>query len=322
MNRIAVLTSGGDAPGMNAVIRAVARHGRHRGLEVIGIRHGYEGLILGELRPLGPRDVGNIIQRGGTILGSSRSRAFRTPEGRERAAERLRDAGIDGLVVCGGNGTFAGGTALAEHWEGGIVGVPCTIDNDIFGTDTTVGYDTALNTALDAIDRIRDTAEAQERVFLVEVMGRQCGAIALDVALAGGAVAALVPEAGADYELLVGFLRNVAATGRTSSIIIVAEGEEHGGAFAVAERLKPQIEADVRVTVLGHIQRGGSPTAASRILGTRLGVAAVDALLDGATGVMMAVRGGGIELFPLTEAVARQRPADVGLVDLILGLAG
>jgi 6-phosphofructokinase 1 len=322
MKRIAVLTSGGDAPGMNAVIRAVARHGYHRGLEVIGIRHGYEGLILGELRPLGPREVGNIIQRGGTILGSSRSQAFRTPEGRERAAKRLRDAGIEGLVVCGGNGTFTGGVSLAEHWDGGIVGVPCTIDNDIFGTDTTVGYDTALNTALDAIDKIRDTAEAQERVFLVEVMGRHCGAIALDVALAGGAIAALVPEADADYDLLVAFLENVAASGRTSSIIVVAEGEKHGGAFAVAEKLKPHIQGDVRVTVLGHIQRGGVPTAASRILGTRLGVAAVNALLDGVTGMMMAVRGDQIEPFPLTEAVARQRPADVGMVDLILGLAG
>jgi 6-phosphofructokinase 1 len=317
MKRIAVLTSGGDAPGMNAVIRAVARHGYHRGLEVIGIRHGYEGLILGR-----PRDVGNIIQRGGTILGSSRSQSFRTPEGRERAARRLRDAGIEGLVICGGNGTFGGGVALAKHWEGGIVGVPCTIDNDIFGTDTTVGYDTALNTALDAIDKIRDTAEAQERVFLVEVMGRHCGAIALDVALAGGAVAALVPEADADYELLLSFLGNVAATGRTSSIIIVAEGEQHGGAFKVAEQLKPHIQSDVRVTILGHIQRGGAPTARSRILGTRLGVAAVNALVDGATGVMTGVRGNEIELFPLTEAVARQRPADVSMVDLILGLAG
>jgi 6-phosphofructokinase 1 len=322
MKRIAVLTSGGDAPGMNAVIRAVARHGNHRGLEVIGIRHGYEGLILGELRALGPRDVANIIQRGGTILGSSRSHAFRTPEGRERAAKRLRDAGIDGLVIAGGNGTFTGGDALGEHWDGCIVGVPCTIDNDIFGTDTTVGYDTALNTALDAIDKIRDTAEAQERVFLVEVMGRHCGAIALDVALAGGAIAALVPEADADYDLLVAFLDNVAATGRSSSIIVVAEGEKHGGAFAVAEKLKPHIQGDVRVTVLGHIQRGGSPTPPSRLHGTTLGVAAVESLLKGATGVMTAVRGGAIELFPLTEAVARQRPADVSLVDTILGLAG
>jgi 6-phosphofructokinase 1 len=322
MKRIAVLTSGGDAPGMNAVIRAVARHGHHRGLEVIGIRHGYEGLILGEFRDLRPRDVGNIIQRGGTVLGSSRSHAFRTPEGRERAARRLRDAGIEGLVICGGNGTFTGGVALGEHWEGQIVGVPSTIDNDIFGTDTTVGYDTALNTALDAIDKIRDTAEAQERVFVVEVMGRHCGAIALDVALAGGAVAALVPEADADYELLVSFLGNVAATGRTSSIIVVAEGEQHGGAFKVAKQLEPHIQSDVRVTILGHIQRGGSPTAASRILGTRLGVAAVNALIDGANGMMTAVRGNEIELFPLTEAVAQQRPADVKMVDIILGLAG
>ena len=317
-----MLTSGGDAPGMNACIRAVARRGASHGLDVTGIRHGYEGLIAGEFVPLRPRDVGNIIQRGGTILGSSRSKAFRTSEGRDAAAKQLRDAGIDGLVLCGGNGTFGGGVALAEHWDGGIVGVPATIDNDINGTDTTIGFDTALNTALEAIDRIRDTAEAQERVFLVEVMGRHCGAIALDVALAGGAVAALVPESPHDMERLVQFLRGVHATGRTSSIIVVAEGDEHGGAFAVARALQSHIDTDLRVTVLGHIQRGGSPTAASRMLGTRLGVAAVDALVGGAGGVMMALQGNAIVPVPLTDAVARQRPADTSLVDLIVDLAG
>ena len=317
-----MLTSGGDAPGMNACIRAVARRGASHGLDVTGIRHGYEGLIAGEFVPLRPRDVGNIIQRGGTILGSSRSKAFRTSEGRDAAAKQLRDAGIDGLVLCGGNGTFGGGVALAEHWDGGIVGVPATIDNDINGTDTTIGFDTALNTALEAIDRIRDTAEAQERVFLVEVMGRHCGAIALDVALAGGAVAALVPESPRDMERLVEFLRGVHGTGRTSSIIVVAEGDEHGGAFEVARTLESQIDIDLRVTVLGHIQRGGSPTAASRILGTRLGVAAVDALVGGASGVMMALQGNAIIPVPLTDAIARQRPADTSLVDLIVDLAG
>lgn len=321
MKRIAILTSGGDAPGMNACIRAVTRHSLFKGLEVIGIHHGYEGLIQGDLRTLGPRDVGNIIQRGGTILGSSRSKDFRTPEGRERAAARLREHGIDGLVVCGGNGSFGGAVALAEHWDGGIVGVPASIDNDINGTDTTIGYDTAINTALEAIDRIRDTAESQERVFLVEVMGRQCGAIALDVALAGGAVAALVPEAPHDMDGLIAFLTSSRSSGRHSNIIVVAEGEEHGGAFKVAEQLAPHVATDIRVTVLGHIQRGGAPTAASRILGTRLGVAAVDALIGGATGVMTAVRGTGIEYVLLTEAIAGQRAADTGMVDLILGLA-
>ncbi len=316
-----MLTSGGDAPGMNACIRAVARRGAFHGLDVIGIRHGYEGLIAGEFVPLGPRDVGNIIQRGGTILGSSRSKAFRTPEGRDAAAQQLRNAGIDGLVICGGNGTFGGGVALAEHWDGDIVGVPATIDNDINGTDTTIGYDTALNTALEAIDRIRDTAEAQERVFLVEVMGRHGGAIALDVALAGGAVAALVPESETDMAGLVGFLRDAHAPGRTSNIIIVAEGDEHGGAFAVAEKLREHTDTDLRVTVLGHIQRGGSPTAASRILAARMGVAAVEALLDGATGVMTALHGNEIVRFPLADAIVRQRPADPALVELILRLA-
>jgi 6-phosphofructokinase 1 len=322
MKRIGILTSGGDAPGMNACIRAVTRHGIHRGLEVMGIRHGYEGVIEGQIAPLGARDVGNIIQRGGTILGSSRSQAFRTPEGRDMAARRLQEYGIEGLVVCGGNGTFAGAVALGTHWNGCIVGVPATIDNDINGTDTTIGYDTAINTALEAIDRIRDTAEAQERVFLVEVMGRGCGAIALDAALAGGAVAALVPEAPTDYDKLVEFLHRSRESGRASSIIVVAEGEEHGGAFEVARQLKEHVEGDMRVTVLGHIQRGGAPTASSRLIGTRLGVAAVNALMDGATGVMTAVHGNHIALVTLREAIATQRPADVGLVDLILNLAG
>ncbi len=321
MKRIAILTSGGDAPGMNAVIRAVTRHGLDTGLGVMGISHGFQGLIDDEIQPLGARDVGNIIQRGGTILGSSRSKEFRTPDGRDRAAARLREHGIDGLVVCGGNGTFGGAVALADHWDGGIVGVPASIDNDINGTDTTVGYDTAINTALEAIDRIRDTAEAQERVFLVEVMGRGCGAIALDVALAGGAVAALIPESPDDMEGLVAFLTSSRSSGRHSNIIVVAEGEEHGGAIKVAEQLASHIASDIRVTVLGHIQRGGAPTAASRILGTRLGIAAVDALRGGTSGVMTAVRGNQIELVSLAEAIACQRPADTSMVKTILGLA-
>jgi 6-phosphofructokinase 1 len=307
---------------MNALIRAVVRRGTHLGLTVYGVHRGYDGLIEGDIEPLGPRDVGNIIQRGGTILGSSRSTAFRTPEGRGRAAQNLWDAAIDGLVVCGGDGTLRGGLALAEYWPGGIVGVPATIDNDVFGTDTTIGFDTAVNTALEAIDRIRDTAEAQERVFLVEVMGRHCGAIALHVGLAGGAVAALAPEAPHDLDALKEFLQGAGASGRTSSIVVVAEGDETGGAFEVARRLEPYVSAPMRVTVLGHIQRGGSPTAASRILGTRFGVAAVDALLEGATGVMIGLQGNDLVHVPLREAVARQRPADASLVALILSLAG
>jgi 6-phosphofructokinase 1 len=322
MQKIAVLTSGGDAPGMNALIRAVVRRGAYVGLTVYGVRHGYDGLMSGDIEPLGPRDVGNIIQRGGTILGSSRSTEFRMPVGRERAAATLREAGIDGLVICGGDGTFRGGIALAEHWSGGIVGVPATIDNDVFGTDTTIGFDTAVNTALEAIDRIRDTAEAQERVFLVEVMGRHCGAIALHVGLAGGAVAALAPEAPHDFDALIEFLQGAGASGRTSSIIVVAEGDETGGAFEVARKLEPYVSAPMRVTVLGHIQRGGSPTAASRILGTRFGVAAVDALMEGISGVLIGLRGNDLVHVPLSEAVARQRPADPSLIALILSLAG
>ena len=307
---------------MNACMRAVTRHGLQRGLQVFGVREGYDGLIRGDLVRLSARDVGNVIQRGGTVLGSSRSREFRTPAGREAAARSLQDAAIDGLVVCGGNGTCAGALALAEQWSGGIIAIPASIDNDINGTDTTVGYDTAINTALEAIDRIRDTAEAQERIFLVEVMGRGCGAIALDVALAGGAVAALVPEAPVDLDALLRLLTTWRDAGRRSMIIIVAEGEEHGGAFEVARRLQPHVPTDIRVTVLGHIQRGGAPTAASRILATRLGVAAVDALLDGATSVMVGLKGNQVTLVPLHEAVAAQRPADAAMLQIIGGLAG
>jgi 6-phosphofructokinase 1 len=306
---------------MNACIRSVVRYGIHHELQVYGIRHGYAGLVDGDLYRMTAREVGNIIQRGGTILGGARCPRFKEPEVRQQAAEHLTAFGIGGLVVVGGDGSFRGARALQEFWPGPVVGIPATIDNDIQGTETTIGYDTAINTAVDAIDRIRDTAEAQERVFLVEVMGRGSGAIALDTAIAGGAVAALVPEEARDVDKLLEFLQGVQASGRKSSIIVVAEGEEHGGAFEVARLLEPHVTAPIRVTVLGHIQRGGSPTATSRILGTRLGVAAVDALLAGEREVMIAVQGGQCVRVPLQEAVGN-KPAEAGLSDLILALAG
>jgi 6-phosphofructokinase 1 len=322
VKRAAIVTSGGDAPGMNACIRAFVRYGTGRGLTTLGVRHGYAGLIRGEIVHLGPRDVGNIIQRGGTILRASRSVDFRSAEGRERAAANLRRYEVEGLVVCGGNGTMQGALELSHQWDGAIVGVPASIDNDINGTDTTIGFDTAVNTALDAIDRIRDTAEAQERVFLVEVMGRNCGAIARDVALAGGAVGVLVPDVPNDLEQIVTFLESPRASKRASNIIVVAEGDEYGGAFAVAKQLEQRLGREMRVTVLGHTQRGGSPTAASRILATRMGAAAVDALLDGAAGVIIGLSGNNLVRVPLEEAVAVTPPVDAAVVEMIVGLAG
>lgn len=321
MKRIAVLTSGGDAPGMNACIRAVARRGAERGLEVVGVRHGYAGLMAGELVPLPPRAVGNIIQRGGTILGSARTSDFMTEVGRTAAITTLDGAGVDGLVCCGGDGTLRGARFLSDGWRGGVVGVPTSIDNDIAGTDTTVGFDTAVNTALEAIDRIRDTAEAQGRTFLVEVMGRRCGAIAIDVALAGGAVAVMVPESADDLGRVVDALQRAEAAERVSSIVIVAEGEVAGGAMRVAERLRERTGIELRVTVLGHIQRGGAPTAASRVLGTRMSIAAVDALVDGETALMVGVQGGQIVRVPLRNVTTRQHTDGVNLIGLIESLA-
>jgi len=322
MERIAIVTSGGDAPGMNACIRAVVRHGSAHDLQVFGVCRGYQGMIEGEIIPLGVRDVGNIIQRGGTILRSARCTAFREPEGREQAAARLRTAGIDGLVVCGGNGSMQAALQLSAHWDGGIVGVPASIDNDLSGTDTTIGFDTAVNTALEAIDRIRDTAESQQRAFLVEVMGRKSGAIAVSVALAGGAVGVLAPGLPQDLDALVSFLHSARAARRASNIIIVAEGDEAGGAFEVARALEAHMAMPIRVTVLGHIQRGGAPTAASRILGTRFGAAAVDTLRDGDGGVMVGIRGTEIVRVPLSEAVVEPPCVDAALARLIVGLAG
>jgi 6-phosphofructokinase 1 len=306
---------------MNACIRAVVRAAATHELEVLGVRRGYCGLVHDDLIPLGPRDVGNIIQRGGTVLGSSRCAEFKTDEGQAAAAATLRARAIDGLVVCGGDGTFRGALALGGRWPGAVVGVPASIDNDIHGTDTTIGFDTAVNTALEAIDRIRDTAEAQGRIFLVEVMGRGSGAIALEVALAGGAVAALVPEARNDLSSLLDFLRGPAAQSRQSSIIVVAEGDEGGGAFAVARALEPEVDAPLRVAVLGHIQRGGAPTAASRVLATRFGVAAVEALVEGAGNVMVGVQGGTIVHTPLAEARTRTDEHLAETAALVLRLA-
>jgi len=289
---MSVLTSGGDAPGMNAAIRSVVRRATHFGSRVLGVHRGYDGLMSGDFTELRPRSVSNILHRGGTILKSARSSEFAEESGRRRARGVLESHDIDTLIVIGGDGSFRGAHALGQLWEGQVVGVPATIDNDVSGTDVTIGFDTALNTALDAIDRIRDTASAHERLFLVEVMGRHSGFIALDVAVAGGAEDVLVPEVDTDLDACAERLVAARAKGKTMSIVVCAEGESQGGAFALAEEIRRRTGFDPRVTVLGHVQRGGSPSARDRVLATKLGAYAVDVLHQGGANVRVGeVRG-------------------------------
>lgn len=306
--RLAVLTSGGDAPGMNAAIRAVVRQADALRIEVYGVWRGLQGLVDQEWRPLTTRGCANILQRGGTILNTGRCQAFHLPAVRAQAARDLRDAGVDGLVVIGGNGSFTAAELLNRECGIPCAGIPGTIDNDLPGTDRTLGFDTALNTAVQAIDRIRDTASAHERLFLVEVMGRSSGMIALNTAIACGAEAVLYPEAGTDaYENLVSQLRAGWERGKRSSIVVVAEGDQTGGAFRMGERLRVDYGLDLRVVVLGHIQRGGSPTALDRIWGSQWGAEAVKRLADGETGFYLGVQQGKLVSIPL-ERVHDQRP--------------
>lgn len=303
MKRIGVLTSGGDSPGMNAAIRAVVRAGAYHDVEVHGIWRGYQGLIDGEIRPLGPRDVSGIINQGGTILRTGRCRAFFEPKGREAAARQLQRNGIEGLIVIGGDGSYRG--AMALHGEHGArcIGVPGTIDNDIGGTDFTIGFDTAFNTAIDAIDRIRDTAQSHERIFFIEVMGRESGYLAMASGVAGGAEEILVPENPSELEGVIERLRRNRDKGKKSAIIVVAEGDEAGNAITVAERVAEASEfKDYRVMVIGHLQRGGRPSAFDRMLASRTGVRAVEALLEGETGKMVGIRANEIVLAPLSHA--------------------
>ncbi len=322
MNRIGVLTSGGDSPGMNAGIRAVVRAACHYGMVVHGIRHGYQGLIDGDLVPLGPRDVGSIINRGGTILRTARCKAFYEPEGRRRAAEQLAERGIEGLVVIGGDGSYRGALALEKEHGIKCIGMPGTIDNDIGGTDFTIGFDTALNTALDAIDRLRDTAESHDRLFFVEVMGRRNGFIGMFSAIAGGAEHVLVPENPADIDELVRNLTRAKERGKRSSIVVVAEGGAAGDAATVAKKVAERSDfKDSRVTVIGHLQRGGSPTAYDRILASRLGVRAVQALAEGQSGLMAGVRGPEVVLRPLSDAWEHPSRFDPAYAELMQILA-
>jgi 6-phosphofructokinase 1 len=304
---------------MNAAIRATVRHALGCGLEVIGVRRGYAGLLAGELQPLTRAGVANIIQRGGTLLGTSRCEEFHAPEGRARAATVLRGGGIEGLVAIGGDGTFHGASLLAREHRVAVAGVPGTIDNDVYGTDFTIGFDTAVNTALEAIDRIRDTAASHERLFLVEVMGRTSGDIALAVGVAGGAEDVLIPEAPADFEAVASDIRRSWERGKRSSIIVVAESGEEGRVFRISQRVRELTGLEPRVCVLGHIQRGGSPTASDRILASRLGAAAVGALVDGG-GVMVGVRCGQVVRVPLDDTWQQRRAVAADLLALVRDL--
>ncbi len=303
MKRIGVLTSGGDAPGMNAAVRAVVRAAAYHGIEVYGVYHGYQGMIEGQIEPLTARDVGGIVNRGGTILYSARCKPFYEPEGRQKAAEQLAKHGIEGIVVIGGDGSYRGAEAL--HAEHGIhcIGLPGTIDNDIGGTEYTIGFDTAINIAMEAIDRVHDTATSHDRIFFVEVMGRHSGFIAILSGIAGGAEEVLTPEEPTDIAALIDVLRKNRDKGKNSSIVIVAEGDDAGHAIDIARKVDASSEfKGTRVTVIGHLQRGGSPTAFDRVLASRMGVCGVEALLAGETGKMVGVSKTEYVLRPLSEA--------------------
>lgn len=317
IKKIGVLTSGGDSPGMNAAVRAVVRSATKSGIEVLGIKHGYRGLISGEIEIMDTHSVSNIIQKGGTILKSARSDEFRTKEGRAKAAKNIKKHGIDALVTIGGDGTFTGANILSEEHGVNVVGVPATIDNDIIGTDETIGYDTALNTALEAMDKIRDTADAHERMFLVEVMGRDSGFIALLTGIAGGAELVLLPEELTDVKEVKAQLNSMLENQVRSSLIVVAEGDEIGGAIKLAEQLKGDFDKyDMRVCILGHIQRGGSPTARDRVNASRMGAEAVKVLLEGHSDVMVGVVNNQTKITPIRVAVSRKKELDQGLLEL------
>jgi 6-phosphofructokinase 1 len=310
MKKIAVFTSGGDSPGMNACIRAVVRTGIFRGLEVYGIYHGYEGMIDGEIQRLYSHSVSNIVQRGGTILKSARSAEFRSPEGRKKAYENLKSLGIEGLVAIGGDGTFTGAKIFFEEYGIPTVGCPGTIDNDIYGTDYTIGFDTAVNTALEAIDKIRDTAAAHDRVFFVEVMGRDAGFIAVESGIGGGAEFVMVPETKTDLQQVIKSFKNLRKT-KTSSIIVVAEGDDLGGAEVIMKMVKEKMNdpsKEFKVTTLGHIQRGGKPTARDRVLASRCGMSAVEGLLDGKTNCMAGVMKMEVVYTPFEDCIGKQKP--------------
>jgi len=317
MKRIAVLTSGGDSPGMNAAIRAVVRTGLSKGWEVHGVRHGYAGLISGDIFPLGARDVGGIIQQGGTMLGSSRCPEFQTEEGRLTALSQLHQHEIQSLIIIGGNGSQTGAYALSQVGFP-VVGIASTIDNDLYGSDITIGVDTALNVSLEAIDRLKVTASSHHRAFLVEVMGHKCGYLALMAAIAGGAEAVIIPEEETDPEAVATELRAAYDNGKAHAIVVVAEGARYNaeGMAQYFQVHKERLGFDLRVTKLGHVQRGGAPGSFDRLLGTRLGAAATEQLASGELGVLMGLIKGEIAATPFAEVVANRKTLDLRLLAL------
>ncbi len=315
IRRIAVFSSGGDAPGMNAAIRAVVRTASYYGLHVYGIYRGYEGMIDGQIERLEKGDVGNIIHRGGTFLKTARSERFRTREGRQMAYDSLKALDIEGLVAIGGDGTFTGAKLFYEEFGMPVIGVPGTIDNDLYGTDYTIGFDTAVNTAIEALDRIRDTAESHNRLFFVEVMGRDTGYIALNTGIGSGAGAILIPEVTIDVNTLVHHLEKTSKRQKLFSLVVVAEGNENGNAQQLATEIKARYpEYDTKVTIIGHLQRGGAPTALDRLIASRMGYAAVEALIAGKTNMMVGIENNHTVLVSFDDAINRSKAIDKDLL--------
>ncbi len=317
---IGVLTSGGDAPGMNAAIRAVTRSARFHNMNVVGIMRGYQGLIDKEFVKFTSSSVSNTIQRGGTILKTARCGDFLTPEGRKKAHDNMVEAGIDALVVIGGNGSLTGAQLFAREYDLPIIGLPGTIDNDLYGTDSTIGYDSALNTIVECVDKIRDTANSHDRIFFVEVMGRDAGFLAQNSAIASGAEAAIIPESATDVDQLAEFIERGKRKSKNSAIVLVSEAQKDGvgGAMYYADRIKKEFpQFDARVTILGHLQRGGKPTAYDRILASRLGYAAIEALLEGQRNVMVGIKDDEIVYVPISRAIKMNKPINQELISVL-----
>ena len=321
---VAVLTSGGDAPGMNACIRAVTRAAIFHGMRVIGVYRGYEGLINAEFQEFTSSSVSNTIQRGGTILKTARSEAFKTPEGRKKAYDNMVAHGIDALIVIGGNGSLTGAQLLAREFDIPVIGLPGTIDNDLYGTDHTIGYDTALNTIVECVDKLRDTANSHDRIFFIEVMGRDAGFLAQNSAIASGAEAAIIPESMTNVDQLAEFIGRGVRKSKNSSIVLVSEAQKDGvgGALYYADRVRKEYpQYNVRVTILGHLQRGGTPSAYDRILASRLGYASIEALLEGQRNIMVGISNDEIVYVPIQRAVKMDKPINKELIDVLAVLS-
>lgn len=320
MKKIALITSGGDAPGMNACIRAIVKTCLGKGIVPVGYFDGYDGMMHNRFKEMTSEDVVNIIQRGGTVLGTARSEEFRTADGRQKAIQSLTENGIEGFVCIGGDGSFAGASLLADEMDIPVIGIPGTIDNDIYGTDRTIGFDTAMNTVVDAVDKIKDTAGSHHRIFLVEVMGRDAGFIALETAIASGAASVLIPEERSNIELLANDLRSQGKR-RGNLIVIVAEGDDAGGAKDIYEKLLPLMDGyTLRYSILGHIQRGGSPSAFDRILATRMGFFAVESMLNGETKKVVGSMGDSLHLTPIIDAIQNQALPNLDHLKIIKAL--